>query len=82
MKNKNILTIETSLDRILLAIIRNEEVLVKISNHAIAFRSDILKDLIKNSESYNDGIKKYVLHSLDKKKISECYKKTFRGFKY
>ena len=35
----------------------SEEVLVKISNHAIAFRSDILKDLIKKSESYNDGIK-------------------------
>ena len=53
----------------------SEEVLVKISNHAIAFRSDILKDLIKKSESYNDGIKKYVLLSLDKKNYQNAIRK-------
>tara|TARA_Y100000591_G_scaffold62260_2_gene50892 strand:- start:460 stop:1845 length:1386 start_codon:yes stop_codon:yes gene_type:complete len=53
----------------------SEEVLVKISNHAIAFRSDIIKDLIKKSDSYNDGIKKYVLLSLDKKNYQNAIRK-------
>ena len=57
----------------------SEEVLVKISNHAIAFRSDILKDLIKKSESYNDGIKKYVLLSLDKKNYQNAIRKRLEG---
>ena len=57
----------------------SEEVLVKISNHAIAFRSDIIKDLIKKSESYNDGIKKYVLLSLDKKNYQNAIRKRLEG---
>ena len=53
----------------------SEEVLVKISNHAIAFRSDILKELIKKSDSYSDGTKKYVLLSLDKSNYESAVKK-------
>ena len=53
----------------------SEEVLVEVSNHAIASRNDILEDLIKKSESYNDGLKKYVLLSLDKKKYESSVKK-------
>ena len=53
----------------------SEEVLVEVSNHAIASRNDILENLIKKSESYNDGLKKYVLLSLDKKKYESAVKK-------
>ena len=57
----------------------SEEILVEVSNHAIAFRSDILKELIKKSESYNDGIKKYVLLSLDKKNYQNAIRKRLEG---
>ncbi len=53
----------------------SEEVLVKTSKNALALRNDILMDLIKKSESYNDGLKKYVLFSLDKKKYESAVKK-------
>ena len=53
----------------------SEEVLVEVSNHAIASRNDILEDLIKKSESYNDGLKKYVLLSLDKKNYQNAIRK-------
>ena len=44
-----------------------------------SFRSDIIKDLIKKSESYNDGIKKYVLLSLDKKNYQNAIRKRLEG---
>ena len=56
----------------------NEEVLVKTSKNALALRNDILMDLIKKSESYNDGLKKYVLVSLDKKKYESAIKNTVK----
>ena len=52
MKKKNILTIETSLDRILLAIIRNEEVLVKTLVSSRSIEEDIntlLSSVIKEA---------------------------------
>ena len=53
----------------------NEDVLIKISKHAIAFRNDIFKDLIKQSDLYSDGTKKYVLLSLDKKNYENAIRK-------
>ena len=53
----------------------SEEELVKVSKNALAFRKDILMDLIKKSESYNDGLKKYFLLSINKKKYDSYIKK-------
>ena len=51
------------------------KVLVEVSRNALASRNDILMDLIKKSDSYNDGLKNYVLLSLNKKKYESAIKK-------
>ncbi len=51
-----------------------------ISSEAMISRVDIIKDLVKEKDSYNDGTRKYILLSLNKNEYSEFLQNTFEGY--
>ena len=51
-----------------------------ISNEAITSRVGIIKDLTKEKDSYNDGIRKYTLLSLNKNEYSAFLQNRFEGY--
>jgi len=59
--------------------ISNSE-LENISNEAIKSRVEILKNLMKEKDSYNDGARKYILISLNKNEYSERIKNRFEAY--